>query len=54
VPHLILQPLVENAVQHAIAPHAAGGIIKISAKKLKDVIRIEIEDSGAGIKSQMQ
>jgi LytS/YehU family sensor histidine kinase len=49
VPHLILQPLVENAIQHAIAPHAADGIIKISAKKLKDAIHIEIEDSGAGI-----
>jgi len=49
VPHLILQPIVENAVQHAIAPFAAGGFIKISAKRLEDVIHIEIEDSGAGI-----
>lgn len=52
VPHLILQPLVENAVQHAVAPHAAGGSIKISAKSFNDTIRIEITDSGEGIKSK--
>src|SRR5947199_9074632 len=31
VPHLILQPLVENAIQHAIAPHATPGRIEIAA-----------------------
>ncbi|MDQ3714057.1 MAG: histidine kinase [Acidobacteriota bacterium] len=51
VPHLILQPLVENAVQYAVAPHAAGGSIKISANKFGDMIRIEIADTGDGIKS---
>jgi LytS/YehU family sensor histidine kinase len=49
VPHLILQPLVENAIQHAIAPRAAGGTIKISAKRFNDIIRIEIGDSGNGV-----
>ncbi|CAA9408004.1 MAG: hypothetical protein AVDCRST_MAG74-2098 [uncultured Pyrinomonadaceae bacterium] len=49
VPHLILQPLVENAIQHAIAPRASGGSIKISAKKFGDTIRVEIADSGEGI-----
>jgi sensor histidine kinase YesM len=52
VPHLILQPLVENAIQHAIAPRAAGGSIKISAKRFNNTIRIEIADSGEGIKSK--
>ena len=49
VPHLILQPLVENAIQHAIAPRASGGSIKISAKRFGDTIRVEIADSGEGI-----
>jgi LytS/YehU family sensor histidine kinase len=48
VPHLILQPLVENAIQHAIAPRASGGLIKISAKKFGDMTRVEIADSGEG------
>ncbi len=49
VPHLILQPIIENAVQHAIAPYAAGGSIKMSSKRLLDSLRIEITDSGGGI-----
>src|SRR5947207_1400744 len=41
VPHLILQPVVENAVQHAIAPRASPGCIKIEARRLNDQLRIE-------------
>src|SRR6185295_15225256 len=32
LPHLILQPVVENAIQHAIAPRATRGQINIEAK----------------------
>lgn len=49
VPHLILQPLVENAIQHAIAPHAAPGRIDISAVRHNDSLRLEVKDSGPGI-----
>ena len=48
VPHLILQPLIENAIRHAVAPRAAGGAIKISAQRTGETIRIEIADSGDG------
>jgi two-component system, LytTR family, sensor kinase len=48
VPHLILEPVVENAIQHGIAPRAAGGSVKISAKRAGDNVRIEIADSGGG------
>src|SRR5437870_6262231 len=34
VPHLILQPVVENAIQHAIAPRSTRGHINIEAKRL--------------------
>src|SRR5436305_12163772 len=34
VPHLILQPVVENAIQYAIAPRATPGRIHIEAKRL--------------------
>src|SRR5215510_600330 len=51
VPHLILQPVVENAIQHAIAPRAARGHINIQAKRLNRVLRVAISDSGPGITS---
>ena len=49
VPHLILQPLVENAIQYAIAPHAAPGCIKVEAKRVDGLLRVEVKDSGPGI-----
>jgi two-component system, LytTR family, sensor kinase len=51
VPHLILQPVVENAVQHAIAPRAARGHITIEAKRLNSLLRLEVRDNGPGISS---
>jgi sensor histidine kinase YesM len=49
VPHLILQPVVENAVQHAIAPRASPGYIKIEARRSNGHLRIQVRDSGPGI-----
>ena len=49
VPHLILQPVVENAIQHAIAPRAAPGDIRIEAKRRDHRLRMEVKDSGPGI-----
>lgn len=49
VPHLILQPVVENAVQYAIAPRATPGYIKIDARRSDNQLRLEVRDSGPGI-----
>src|SRR5207237_2288948 len=51
VPHLILQPVVENAIQHAIAPRAARGHINIEAKCLNNLLRLQVRDNGPGIAS---
>jgi two-component system, LytTR family, sensor kinase len=48
---LILQPVVENAIQHAIAPRAARGHINIEAKRLNSLLRVTISDNGPGISS---
>ena len=50
VPNLILQPLVENAIQHGIAPNPAPGFIRISAKRELDRIKVTISDNGGGLK----
>ncbi len=49
LPHLILQPVVENAIQHAIAPRATRGHINFEAKRLNSLLRLEIRDNGPGI-----
>ncbi len=51
VPHLILQPLVENAIQYAIAPHADPGYIRVEAKRVDTLLRLEVIDSGPGIET---
>jgi len=48
VPMFILQPIVENAVRHAIAPRTAPGTIVISARRDADKLQIEIADDGDG------
>src|SRR5204862_2346657 len=51
VPHLILQPVVENAIQHAIAPRESRGHINIEAKRLNSLLGLEVRDNGPGIAS---
>ena len=51
VPHLILQPVVENTIQHAIAPRSTRGHINIEAKRLNSLLRVAISDNGPGISS---
>ena len=43
VPTFSLQPLVENAVRHGIAPRAAGGQISIRANLAPDGHRLRLE-----------
>ncbi|HEY0476347.1 MAG TPA: histidine kinase [Kofleriaceae bacterium] len=46
VPALLLQPLVENAVRHGIAPLVAPGRVTIRARRDGDRLRIEIGNTG--------
>ncbi len=48
VPNLVLQPLVENAIKHAIALKSEGGSIRISARREGEMLRMEVEDNGSG------
>src|SRR5438552_562441 len=54
LPHLILQPVVENAIQHAIAPRANPGRIDIQAKRLDGMLRLEVRDTGPGLNADSQ
>jgi len=48
VPPLVLQPLVENAVLHGIAPRETGGHVWIAARSCDAFIVLSVEDDGAG------
>jgi two-component system, LytTR family, sensor kinase len=49
VPNLILQPIVENAIRHGIAPRSTPGLIEIDAKHLNGLVRIQVRDNGPGL-----
>jgi two-component system, LytTR family, sensor kinase len=49
VPNMILQPIVENALKHGLAPRASGGSIEIVARSRDQALVIEIRDDGVGL-----
>ena len=49
VPHLILQPIIENAVRHGIAPRETGGRVWVRAEQQGAKLVITIEDDGVGL-----
>jgi len=51
VPSFILQPLVENAVKHGIAPLRQGGTIVVRANHIDGSLVLDVVDSGAGFTS---
>ena len=49
VPNLVLQPLVENALQHGIAPHARPGLLVLRAARRDRQLELEVRDNGDGL-----
>lgn len=49
VPHLILQPLVENAIRHGIAERETDGLIEIRASRSNGAIQLQVRDNGPGL-----
>jgi LytS/YehU family sensor histidine kinase len=48
VPALLLQPLVENSVQHGLEPAVAGGQVTVRAEQQGAQLLLTVEDSGTG------
>ncbi|WP_367998743.1 LytS/YhcK type 5TM receptor domain-containing protein [Photobacterium sanguinicancri] len=49
IPCLLIQPLVENAIQHGIQPFSRPGHVFIKVKQQSDHVLISVKDTGAGI-----
>jgi len=49
VPPLLLQPLVENSIQHGLEPKVAGGRITLSARRQGQQLWLTVRDTGVGL-----
>ena len=49
VPNLLLQPLLENAIKHAIAPFSRRGRICVCSRRDTETLRLRITDNGPGL-----
>ncbi|HZG42002.1 MAG TPA: histidine kinase, partial [Longimicrobium sp.] len=48
VPHLLIQPLVENAVKHGLRPRGGTGQVRISARRAGGFLEVTVADDGVG------
>ena len=52
VPPMVLQPLVENALRHGIAPSETGGTVRLHVSSADDRVEVRVEDTGVGPDSE--
>lgn len=48
IPSLVLQPLVENAIKHAVSENRNGGAVEVSARMLNGTLIMSVSDTGRG------
>jgi two-component system LytT family sensor kinase len=51
VPSMFIQPLVENAIRHGLAPRAGGGSIVVTAARAGEELHVRVLDDGVGLPS---
>lgn len=51
VPSLLLQPLLENAIRHGLAPVREGGCVSVHAHREGERLHLSIEDDGVGLRA---
>jgi signal transduction histidine kinase len=49
VPNLLLQPLLENAIKHAITPFSTPGQISVVSRRENDTLLLRVKDNGPGL-----
>jgi two-component system LytT family sensor kinase len=54
VPSFVLQPLLENAIRHGVAPRAVGGHVEVSAARRGSMLTLSVRDDGIGLPAAWQ
>jgi two-component system, LytTR family, sensor kinase len=54
VPRMLLQPIVENAVEHGVVGRRGPGAVRVSAVRHAERILIEVSDDGPGLEHAAQ
>jgi sensor histidine kinase YesM len=49
VPGFVLQPLVENAIRHGVAPRLSGGCVEVTATNSGPLLLLRVRDDGLGL-----
>jgi two-component sensor histidine kinase len=48
VPHMALQPIVENSIRHGVGQRATPGLIRIRAERIAEALHVRVQDDGPG------
>jgi signal transduction histidine kinase len=54
VPSFLLQPLVENAIRHGVAPKLVGGRVDVTAARDDSILQLRVRDNGVGLRPGWQ
>ncbi|HYR29502.1 MAG TPA: histidine kinase [Thermoanaerobaculia bacterium] len=52
VPNLVLQPLVENALEHGVSRVKGEGVVEISSERRGELLILTVRDNGPGVKGE--
>ncbi|MFC5405930.1 sensor histidine kinase [Cohnella soli] len=52
VPRLIIQPIIENALEHSLENMAGGGILSVSFREEDQALNVVVEDNGNALNDQ--
>jgi two-component system, LytTR family, sensor kinase len=53
VPYLVLQPLVENAVRHGVAPRLERGRVEVRGRADGEALVLEVHDEGPAVRLEL-
>jgi two-component system, LytTR family, sensor kinase len=54
IPSLLLQPLLENAIRHGLAPVREGGCVSVHAHREGERLHLRVEDDGVGLRADVR